>query len=189
MTDLNKTPVENLKIYPSLIKSENNVNRKEFMLYVVDEHMKRLNKHIVTTENKVEKLRKTSNILSYSSTCFNALGVSSTSAGFATALSGLGIIVSVPLGIVAATSGFVGGVFCAINSKLSKKMLKKLTQLKNVYDVRTRLHLLYARSINDGVLNENEFRNLMGLMTEFESIIMSKYELAKEDNLKNNNVR
>jgi len=150
-------------------------DRKDFMLYVVDENMKRLNKHILMVESRVEKMRKTTKTLSNTSLCLNTLGVSSTSAGFITALSGIGIPVSVPLGITAAASGLVGGILGALNNSISKNMTKKLIKLKYVYDVRTKLHLLYVKSINDGVLDEREFKNIMGLMTEFENIVTEKY--------------
>ena len=157
--------------------SENSAwnDRRDFMLYVIDENMKRLNKHILMVESRVEKMRKTTKTLSNTSVCLNTLGVSSTSAGFVSALSGIGIIVSVPLGITAAASGLVGGILGALNNNISKNMMNKLIKLKNVYDVRTRLHLLYVKSINDGVLDESEFRNIMSLMTEFENIITEKY--------------
>ncbi len=159
--------------------------RKDFMIYVVDENMKRLNKHILMAESRVEKMRKTTKTLSNTGVCLNTFGVGCTSAGFISALSGIGILVSVPLGITAAASGLVGGILGALNNNISKNMTNKLIKLKNVYDVRTRLHLLYVKSINDGALDENEFRNIMFLMTEFENIITQKYSgLSVERNNK-----
>lgn len=186
MTDVNKNPEDNVNIYPRLSNVENivlnntnkinNTNRREFVLYVVDENMKRLNRYILDNEKKAVVLQKTSDILSYSSICLNTIGVGATTAGFGTALSGLGIIVAVPLGIVAATSGFIGGICNVIHTKLSKKVVSKLTKLKTIYDLRTRVNILYAKSINDDVLDEHEFKNLMFLMSEFEMRILSKYE-------------
>lgn len=143
-------------------------SRKEFTLYVIDENMKKINQKILKSEKKVYSMRRASDALLYAGSCFNAVGVGASATGLGTTVSGVGIVAGIPLGIIAATSGLVGAVCNAVQAKLTKKSLEKMQRLSTSYDIRTKVHLIYAKSAQDNVIDETEFKNLMYLMNEFD---------------------
>jgi len=153
-------------------------SRKEFTMYVIDENMKKINQKILKSEKKVYLMRRASDALLYTGSCFNALAVGASATGLGTAASGVGIAVGIPLGIVAATSGLVGAVCNAVQAKLTKKSIEKMESLSASYDIRTKVHLIYAKSIQDNVIDETEFKNLMYIMNEFDRGIVKNNIVA-----------
>ena len=169
---------EGSSLYPTLepIIEDSNIeaakmirnSRKEFTMYVIEENMKKINQKILKSEKKVYSMRRVSDALLYFGSCFNALAVGASATGLGTTASGVGVVVGIPLGIVAATSGLFGAVCNAVQAKLMKKSIEKTERLSGSYDLRTKVHLIYAKSIQDNVIDEGEFQNLMFLMNEFD---------------------
>lgn len=193
MTDVNKNYDEktpSCPMYPELSNVENILRgrydrnptreekpvlaRNQFINYVVDENMKKINKQMIKSEKKVDSLQKVSERLAFCGMWFNALGVGASTAGFGSALSGVGVVATIPLGAIAASSGLIGGICSAVSEKINKMMLKKIDRLKMIYEAKTKLNNTYLKCLRDDVIDDGEFRELSDLMYEFETNVLCK---------------
>jgi hypothetical protein len=149
-------------------KTVKTTSRSEFVNYVVDENMKKMNRIINSSESRSNKMKKAVDILAYTTMCLNTVGVGASASGFGTAISGFGIPVAIPLGIIAATAGLFSGICSVVQTKLSEKVIKKSEQMKDIYEIRTKINMMYSKGIADDFLDETEFKNLMNLMIDFD---------------------
>jgi len=113
-------------------------------------------------------MKKAVDVLAYTTMCLNTVGVGASASGFGTAVSGIGIPVAIPLGVIAATAGLFSGICSVIQTKLSEKVIKKSDKMKNIYEIRTKINMMYSKGVADNFLDETEFKNLMNLMTDFD---------------------
>ena len=119
-----------------------------------------------TFKKKYKKYNKILNRLMWLNACSSSLSVATRISSVATFATFIGLPVSISLGVASLTGAIASGIISMLTKKYQKK-LKKVTQL---IDIITQAAVIFERveskSLNDGVLDKEEFNALQMLHLE-----------------------
>ena len=119
-----------------------------------------------------KKYNKILNQLTWLNVCSSSLNIATGISSVATFATFIGLPVSVPLGAASLTGAIASGIISVLTKKYQKK-LKKVTKL---IDIITPALVVFERveskSLNDGVLDEEEFNALQMLHLEMLNELM-----------------
>ena len=157
-------------LYPNLLTTP---NAEKFRLTEISKYLREINGEIEHYRLVLKKYKKVRKVIHYSVVCLGAMTTVLSSGAVGTSLTGLGILVGVPLGGVAIFSGGASAGLSVINKKLERKVNKH-----------SRIHALAVAkhdAINSSVsqaLNDNHVSD-----TEFQMITreMHKYRQLKQN--------
>ncbi|KAJ7365202.1 hypothetical protein OS493_007853 [Desmophyllum pertusum] len=142
---------ESPPLYPVLPNAEN------FRLSKISDLEKEIETEINHYRQVAKKYKKVQSVVHSFAVCLGTLAAALSSAGLATALTGIGVIASVPLASVAAISGFSSAGLAAASKKLETKVAKheKINTLAEAK--KNTVSELVSKALADGQISDGEF--------------------------------
>jgi len=110
-----------------------------------------------------------------------SLSVMLTTSGVAASMSGIGITIGAPLGILGSLLGLVSGGLTVLAKKLTDKVSKNEKALMLVKSKISSTNQLISKSLTDGKIDEKEFDFIL---KEVENYELLRNELRKSSRLK-----
>ncbi|KAL9954289.1 hypothetical protein ACROYT_G041808 [Oculina patagonica] len=167
---------EETQLYPSLPTNAENFRLTE--ISKIEKEISAEAEHYRLVLKKYKKVRK---VIHYSVVCLGAVTAALSSGAVATSLTGVGIVIGVPVAAVAAVSGAASTGLSVINKKLELKMAAEVTTTKS--KIRARL----AKKVNEREKLCKQRNNLrrkirvitMDLETKEEEIHMVEAEIQR----------
>ena len=113
-----------------------------------------------TYHEKQQKYKNSDNKLLHASTSASFVGVISEISTIGTAITVVGIPISVSLGVVSTVSAYVGGILLLTSKKYKKKLLKCHELIDKIMSSLPTFEVLISLSLNDdSVIDAKEFLN------------------------------
>ena len=164
-----------------------NKNPNHFRLKELEEKRKDLFQDIERYEKVLRKSKSVYNGLHYTNTGFSLVGGVTGAGTLGTALSGIGIVVAIPLAGVAVASSV--GSF--VTSAFSKKVIHKIKKYEKLLLCARSSYSAVAERISDALIDENishaEYKHIMEAFQNHEKAIQnikSKHIAVNETNYK-----
>ncbi|KAJ7315458.1 hypothetical protein OS493_038597 [Desmophyllum pertusum] len=132
-------------------------NAENFRLTKISDLEKTFETEINHYHQVAKKYKKAHSVVHSCAVCLGALAAALSSAGLATALTGIGVIASVPLASVAALFGFSSAGLAAASKKLETKVMKheKINTLAEAK--KNTVSGLVSKALADGQISDSEF--------------------------------
>jgi len=152
-------------LYPTLItntqSNETNTIYRLNRTNAILEELKKEKKHYESTYKKYKLIHKT---IYTTQLCCNTTSVLTGGCAVATLSSGVGVVASIPLGLVGMVTGGLGIIFGTFDQKALKKMKKhsKLTQLCQSIDSQ-----ILKKYLSDQVITKEEFTEILSVMEKY----------------------
>lgn len=153
-------------IYPDL---GDITSRKQFLYYVVDNQMNKVTEYVSRKEKKIRKMNAAITVLDIISTTSSAISVGSSTTAFATAITGVGVVVAIPIGILASISGLVGFTSVALVIKLNKLVSKNTDRLTLAYNAKSSMEQQIGIALTDSCIDSEEYKRVMATVNAFEN--------------------
>jgi hypothetical protein len=152
-------------LYPQLKNAD---ERKNFIYFMVNSNLEKLKTYHDMTLKKVKKLRTSYKTLNGVTSGLAAASVGLTTGAVVTALTGVGIAVSIPLGGLAGGVSMINLIGGIAASKIEKNLIyfEKLLFLTEIYKIR--IESMVALSLTDACIDSGEYVKIINLVEEFE---------------------
>lgn len=142
-------------------------DRKNFIYYIVNEKQEKMSSIVSSLEKSNKRYRKATRILNIFGTACGSISIGTTSASFATALSGVGVVMSIPLSIVSASLGLISVTCNGINEKLHGTLEKKETLLHIAKSYRINMEQEIGRALSDSKIDSDEYKMILFIYQDF----------------------
>jgi hypothetical protein len=179
MDNRNDNKFNEMRIYPRLPsapddRSHDNA-RRNFVYFVVNEKQEKMNSTLRSMEKSAKKFRKATKSLGLISSTCGSLAVASTGASFAAALSGVGIVASVPLSILSASLGLISVVTTSVNEKLHSMLQKKEDLLHIASSYKNEMEHEIGIALSDEKIETEEYSKIIYIYQDF----VDKYQTER----------
>jgi len=174
-----------MSLYPNIKSSEPSAPlapssttseaRKNFIYFVVDEKQEKMRNIVKSMEKSTKKVRKATKVLGLVGSACGSFAVASSGASFATALSGVGIIVSVPLSILSGTLSLISVVSSAVNEKLHSILEKKDTLLHIATTYKINMDSEVGRALSNENIDTEEYSKILMIYQDFVNRYQSEH--------------
>ena len=151
--------------YPNLSQGGEN-----FRLQKVENVLGSLEKEVKHYENVRKKYKRSQGTFSKVSVGAGICSVVLGSSGLGTSLSGLGIVVGVPLGALGGVLGLVSVSCAAVSKKLSKKVSKHDQTVSVAKSKVNTIRGLVSKAMKDNHISDEEFSLILGELDKFEAL-------------------
>ncbi|KAL9979162.1 hypothetical protein ACROYT_G016781 [Oculina patagonica] len=161
---------EETQLYPSLPTNAENFRLTE--ISKIEKEISAEAEHYRLVLKKYKKVRK---VIHYSVVCLGAVTAALSSGAVATSLTGVGIVIGVPVAAVAGISGAASTGLSVINKKLERKVNKHSRILALAVAKHDSINSSVSQALNDNLVSDKEF------ITAAESERQSQLRLPRQD--------
>ena len=158
MSDQNVIPTAP-QLYPQL--------PDDFRLKKICDCQKEIENEISRYLKVLKKYKRAKSIAHNSSTFAGLSSATLTTSGLAISLSGVGVIVGVPLACVAALSGFIATAFSIVSKNLGKKISKQEKTISLAEAKHRSMSRLISKAMNDGSISDTEFNLILSEIEQY----------------------
>lgn len=144
-----------------------NSDRRNFIYFIVNEKQEKMSRIVNSVEKSTKRFRKACKLLNIVSTTSGSIAVAATSASLATALTGVGIVVSVPLSIVSGILASIGVVGSAVNDRLHKMLDHKEVLLNMSIAYKISLEEQIGLALKDEAIDGEEYTKILAIYKDF----------------------
>lgn len=162
--------VEQSGIYPVLQGHESLQMSKDFRLGKVNEIAAKLTQEVDHYRLVRKKFKRAKTAVNWIAGSLGGLSAVFSSAGLASALTGIGIPVSLPLGAVGGFFSVASSSLILVGKKLDKKMSKHQEIVTLGLAKRMSVDRLVSKAINDKVLSDSEFQIILTELEQYNSL-------------------
>ena len=175
MSELNVLPsalayVEQSGLYPVLQGHKSLQMSQDFRLGKVNEIAAKLADEVVHYRLVRKKFKRAKTVVNWISGGLGGLSAVFSSAGLASALSGVGILVAAPLGAVGGFFSVASSSLIIVGKKLDKKMSKHQEIVTLALAKRASVDRLVSKAINDKRLSDSEFQNIISELEQYNAL-------------------
>jgi len=178
--------MEQNNIYPNLNEDNGSSFRLQQICIIKDNISKNLEHH-ERVRKKYAKSRSVFNKIAIGS---GSISVVLSGSALGTGLTGLGISLAIPLGVLSGFSAIVSSVCASMSKKLSKNVQKhsdivmlSKTKLNTINDI-------VSKSLNDNQISDQEFYLIVNEMDKYNQMRQSiRNKRYRKNKLENNDVR
>ncbi|EDO26250.1 predicted protein [Nematostella vectensis] len=170
-------------IYPNVPHRGDN-----FRLQKTYDALGSLEQEVKHYENVRKKYKRTQSVFSKVSVGLGLVSVILGSSGLGTSLSGLGIIVGVPLGALAGVFGLTSVGCAAVSKRLSRKVSKHDQTAAVARAKVNSIHDLVSKALKDNKISDEEFSLILKEVDKFEALKLQIRQKSRKEDEKNVNI-
>ncbi|KAL9986218.1 hypothetical protein ACROYT_G000327 [Oculina patagonica] len=156
---------EETQLYPSLPTNAENFRLTE--ISKIEKEISAEAEHYRLVLKKYKKVRK---VIHYSVVCLGAVTAALSSGAVATSLTGVGIVIGVPVAAVAGISGAASTGLSVINKKLERKVNKHSRILALAVAKHDSINSSVSQALNDNLVSDKEFQLITREMQKYRQL-------------------
>lgn len=165
-----------------------NSDRRNFIYFIVNEKQEQMDRSVKSLEKSTKRFRKACKILNIISTTSGSIAVAATSASLVTALSGVGIIASIPMTAVSGLLASIGVVGSAVNNRLHNMLEHKEVMLNMSIAYKISLEEQIGKALNDEAIDGEEYTKILGIYKDYVDRCAAFRSKSKKHELWNNSI-